>query len=107
MRSHSIPKEFHKRGRRRRAIGRLRRRSGLIVECLEGRALPSFVAAPRYAVGYSPSDAPGGGVNGDSAPDLVTANASLGTMSVLLANGNGTFQAALTSPTAWGSSPRV
>ena len=45
-----------------------------------------------------------GDVNGDGKPDLVVANATTNTVSVLLGNGNGTFQSQATFAT--GSYPR-
>jgi hypothetical protein len=44
-----------------------------------------------------------GDLNGDGKPDIVTANASADSVSVLLGNGDGTFQAKQDYPTGFGS----
>ncbi|HEV3260798.1 MAG TPA: VCBS repeat-containing protein, partial [Gemmataceae bacterium] len=64
------------------------------LERLENRCLPSFlfVAAQEFAVGSSLQSVAVADVNGDGKPDLVTANGFNGTVSVLLGNGDGTFQ---------------
>ena len=85
---------------RRRAGSRPRLALGL----LEDRSLPSFLAPVPYAVaGYSPTAATGH-FNNDTILDLVTANSSTGALSVLLGNGDGTFQPAVNSPT--GATPQ-
>lgn len=68
----------------------------------------TFFAASNYAVGFYPVLAPGYyDFNGDGAEDLVTVNAGPGTYSVLLGDGFGGFEGALSSsigsdPTAIG-----
>jgi hypothetical protein len=52
-----------------------------------------------YAVGSYPYDVKAGDFNGDTILDLVTANIGDNTVSVLLGNGDGTFQSAQTSAT--------
>src|SRR5207253_1405580 len=56
----------------------------------------SFEAAPDCAVGSSPSSVAVADFNTDGKPDLVTANQGngAGSVSVLLGNGDGTFQPA-------------
>ena len=56
-----------------------------------------------YRAGDLPVSAAAGDVNGDTFADLVSANSSTDDVSVLLGNGDGTFQAATAFPT--GSSP--
>ena len=69
-----------------------------LIEALEDRRLMSFSAAVNYPSG-TPQDVVRGDFNGDTRPDLAVTNYSAGTVSVLLGNANGTFQAPLTSPT--------
>jgi hypothetical protein len=51
-----------------------------------------FLNASQYTVGASPMAAASGDFNGDGKLDLVVTNKVDGTVSVLLANGDGTFQ---------------
>lgn len=53
--------------------------------------------APEYAVGASPRSVVITDLNGDAVPDLATANTSSHDVSVLLGNGDGTFQVAMTT----------
>src|SRR5439155_13909145 len=57
----------------------------------------------NYAVGTDPRSVAVGDFNGDGKPDLAVANTGSSTISVLLGNGDGTFQAAQTF--AAGASP--
>src|SRR5262249_26578185 len=66
----------------------------LQLEALEDRCLPSFYAPVNYAVGEEPSAVAAADFNGDARPDLVVANATSNTVSVLLGNADGTFQPA-------------
>ncbi len=59
----------------------------------------SFQAAVNYSVGTTPYSVAIGDFNGDGKPDLVVANRNSDNISVLLGNGNGTFQAAVSYPT--------
>jgi FG-GAP-like repeat/PASTA domain len=52
---------------------------------------PSFAAAKQYATGGGPAGVAAADLNGDSEPDLATANYLDGTVSVLLNRGDGTF----------------
>ena len=59
---------------------------------LEDRTVLSFFTSPTFAVGTSPDAQAVGDFNGDGKPDLVVVNQGANTMSVLLGNGDGTFQ---------------
>ena len=76
------------------------------LEALEDRTLLSvnFNPAVNYGAGSAPRSVAVGDFNGDGRPDLVTANHSSNTVSVLLGNGNGTFPGAVNY--AVGSGPR-
>ena len=67
-------------------------------------ALPSFAAQSTFAAGSKPASVALGDVNGDGRLDMITANQNSNNASVLLGNGNGTFQTQSTFAT--GSSPR-
>src|SRR5207245_2738785 len=57
----------------------------------------SFIDARRdFAVGTNPQSVAAGDFNGDGGPDLAVANSGSSNVSVLLGNGDGTFQAART-----------
>src|SRR5262245_42608341 len=59
----------------------------------------SFIARRDFAVGSRPTSVAVGDFNGDGVEDLVVAtDVASGTVSVLLANGNGIFQAARNFP---------
>jgi hypothetical protein len=63
---------------------------------LEARALPSFLPPVTYSVGGTFVAAVAvGDFNGDGKLDMVTTNYDGDTVSVLLGNGDGTFQAAV------------
>ena len=63
-----------------------------------------FAPAASYTVGTNPQAVAAKDFNGDGKVDLVVVNQGSGTISVLLGNGNGTFQAATSYPA--GSNPR-
>jgi hypothetical protein len=80
------------------------------IEFLEDRCLPSISFAP--AVNYSVSSSTNNeeyvvaaDVNGDGKPDLVVENYYSQTVSVLLGNGDGTFQPAIVTPVNGGGEP--
>ena len=66
-------------------------------ETFEDRRMLSFSPATGYAVGLVPQAVATADFNGDGRLDLVTANTYGNTVSVLLGNVDGTFQAALNS----------
>src|SRR5262249_6861536 len=93
--------------RRRPAAGRRRDplagfRPRLVV--LEDRTVPSFFTSPTFAVGTSSDGQAVGDFNGDGHADLVVVNQTSNTLSVLLGNGDGTFQPR--TDFATGASPR-
>src|SRR6266852_4846443 len=54
-----------------------------------------FAPQKTYPVGTSPSAVVVGDFNGDGKPDLAVANAGSANVSILLGNGDGTFQPAI------------
>jgi FG-GAP-like repeat len=68
-------------------------------EFLETRTVPSFFTSPSFAVGSAPAAQAEGDFNGDGKADLAVVNEGSNTVSVLLGNGNGTFQAKTDYPT--------
>jgi hypothetical protein len=77
------------------------------VEALEERALLSlnFASAVNYDVGSHPGSIALGDFNGDGKLDMAVANILGGNVSILLANGDGTFQNAVNYSA--GSEPRA
>ncbi|NBS02760.1 MAG: hypothetical protein EBS72_11650, partial [Rhizobiales bacterium] len=55
-------------------------------------ALPSFATQATFATGSKPASVTLGDVNGDGKLDMITANFNSSSVSVLLGNGDGTFQ---------------
>jgi hypothetical protein len=79
-------------------------------EVLEDRCLPSFSFAPavNYPVSTSTNNevyVVAADVNGDGKPDLVVESYYTQTVSVLLGNGDGTFQPAIATPVNGGGEP--
>src|SRR4051812_27826600 len=77
------------------------------VSVLLGNGNGTFQIAVNYSIGTNtnPETIAIGDMNSDGKPDLVTVNSGIGTVSVLLGNGNGTFQTAVdyatsTTPTS-------
>jgi len=62
-------------------------------------AAQSFAPAVNYNVGSGPEAVTVGDLNRDGRPDLAVANSGSGNVSVLLGNGDGTFQASVDYPT--------
>jgi hypothetical protein len=71
---------------------------------LEDRSVPAFLAPVDSTVGWYPYGPQAGDFNGDGRSDLVAANRWGNSVSVLLGNGDGTFQPPRT-PSATGSLP--
>src|SRR5579871_3950171 len=66
-----------------------------LLEALEDRTVPGFLSPASFGVDSGPFAVAVADVNGDGKPDLISANHNSNTVSVLLGNGNGTFQPAL------------
>jgi hypothetical protein len=77
-------------------------RRKLSVELLDDRVLPSFLTPVNYAAGANPNAVVAGYFNADTVLDLAVADSGTSTVSVLLGNGDGTFQPAVTSATGTG-----
>jgi hypothetical protein len=75
-----------------------RRRHRAVIEALEGRSLLSFTAPVPLPAGYGPAAIAVADFNGDHLQDLVVGNPGDNIVSVLLGNGNGTFQNAVSYP---------
>ena len=101
--SHADPSLFISLAPRPRRVGDpsagVRPRRDSFLESLEDRCLLSFSPAVSYPVGVDPQAVVTGDFNGDGRLDLAVANASSNTVSILLGNANGTFQAAQNSAT--------
>src|SRR2546428_586060 len=76
----------------------------LLLERLESRVVPGFLAPLAFDAGVSPLSVAVGDFNGDGHLDLAVANSDSDNVSVLLGNGDGSFQTARNFPT--GSLPR-
>jgi hypothetical protein len=65
---------------------------------ISGEAAITFHPANNYSVGNGPTAVAVADLNGDGKPDLVSANHGSNSVSILLGNGDGTFQAAKNFP---------
>ena len=73
--------------------------------CISQARAQRFLVAPEYPTGHGPQYVATGDFNGDGKADLVTSNVFGNTASILLNNGDGTFQAQVDYPT--GVSPET
>src|SRR5262245_25780376 len=87
-----------------RPLSRSARRHTLTLEVLEDRTVPSFLPAVTFPVGVRPRAVTVADFNNDGKPDLAVVNlgpfstsTSQSSLSVLLGNGNGSFQSAVTT----------
>ena len=71
----------------------------LFVETLEARTVPAFLAPVDYPIGTYPIGVISADFDGDSVPDLATANYYAHQVSVFLGNPDGSLQAALNAST--------
>ena len=62
-------------------------------------AASQFLEAPQFQTGLNPQAVAVGDFNGDGKPDLAVVNAASNTVSILLGNGDGTFQSQTTLTT--------
>jgi len=77
------------------------RRPTFSVETLDDRILPGFLSPVDYVTGAYPEAIVSADFNGDGKLDLAVANYGDSNVSVLLGNGDGTFQDAQNSATSW------
>src|SRR5262249_2731082 len=87
-----------------RPLSRPARRHTLALEALEDRMVPTFLSPATFPAGIHPRAVTVGDFNNDGKPDLAVVNhgpfstsTSQSTRSVLLANGDGSFQPAITT----------
>jgi|GEM_PF-1333985 len=82
--------DFNRDGRPDLAVAHF---AGVVVMLGTGNANPAMFAAPvNYPIGTETIAVATGDMNGDGKPDLVVTNSDSDSVSVLLGNGNGTFQ---------------
>src|SRR5262245_52839191 len=87
-----------------RPLSRSARRNTLMLETLEDRTVPAFLPPVTFPVGVAPHAATVADFNHDGKPDLAVVNSgpfststSQSSVSVLLGNGSGSFQPAVTT----------
>src|SRR5262245_4106155 len=81
-----------------RPLSRSAQRHRLTFEALEDRTVPSFLPPATFPVGVNPREVTVADFNRDGKPDLAVVNmGSPGSVSVLLGNGSGSFQPAVTT----------
>jgi hypothetical protein len=85
-----------------RPLSRSAQRHQLTIDALEDRVVPSFLPAVTFPVGINPRAVTVADFNNDGQPDLAVVNqgpfsTGQGSLSVLLGNGDGSFQPAVTT----------
>lgn len=86
-----------------RPLSRSARRHTLAIEALEDRTVPSFLPPATFPVGVNPREVTVADFNHDGKPDLAVVNGGQssttpqGSVSVLLGDGRGSFQPAVTT----------
>src|SRR5262249_29431855 len=81
-----------------RPLSRSARRRTLTLEALEDRTVPTFLPPATFSVGVAPRPVRVADFTRDGKPDLAAVNAgSQSSVSVLLGNGSGSFQPAVTT----------
>src|SRR5438270_12268209 len=70
----------------------------MLLERLESRVVPGFLAPLAFDAGNSPTSVAVGDFDGDGHPDLAVANYNSANVSVLLGNGDGSFRSARNFP---------
>ena len=84
-----------KAGRGLFGLGMLLLGSLVVVDAVWAQGEVSFIARREFRVGAFPHSVAVGDFNGDGRRDLATANLDTDTVSILLGQGDGTFQAAI------------
>jgi hypothetical protein len=96
------PASPRRRGKRARAPRPKLAGRRLSVEPLDERIVPTFLPPVDYTAGASPYAVVAADFNHDNFQDLAVANVGSSTVSVLLGNGDGTFDPALNFATGYG-----
>ena len=85
-------------GKNAKSSGAINRAIVPVIERMEGRTLFSFTAPIVAGLGSTANQVLVGDVNGDGKADIVELNSASATITTLLGNGDGTFQAGVSSP---------
>src|SRR5262249_37777834 len=99
---------LHRLLKKSRLLSRSARRHTLTLEALEDRTVPTFLPPVTFPVGIDPRAVTVSDFNHDGKPDVAVVNlgsvTSPSSVSVLLGNGNGSFQPAVTTAVLNGGS---
>src|SRR5215471_19718316 len=95
-------KRLHRLLKKSRPLSRSAQQRTLTLETLEERTVLSFLPPVTFPVGVDPRAVTVGDFNNDGKPDLAVVNsgpssASQSSLSILLGNGDGSFQPAITT----------